>query len=38
MGVLALGTVGDDTVHNGVQHDQQANGLQIFAQVLNVKA
>lgn len=38
MGVPAPLPVADDTVENGVQHDQQAHRLEVFAQILNVKA
>ena len=38
MSVPALLPVTDDTVENGVQHDQQAHGFEVLAQILNVKA
>ena len=36
--VPALLPVTDNTVEYGVKHDQQAHGLEVLAQILNVKA
>ena len=38
MGVFSLSAVLNNAVVNGVQHHQQADGLEVFTQILNVVA